>query len=406
MAICTAPSINWTPVGAAMVPVPYQTVQDLSNSIGTARTVRFNGAPAYLLDQTTQPKGTGDERGTGKGVRSGTVGGEVKPVSGCKTVRIEGKFVVREGDKCIMNGGNNPGVFVTATPTFPALPLDSPRNNVPCNFFEQTKKDAMNLATDEMRQNSLYQAIGKTFPKTVVPQHFFAPIRSDAPDSQHLRSANNIVMALLGPFAAPAVLARVNGADEEAVSAANSVGAGLLSALGAGILGGRSPRTKQDVPLRVPTSLNTKLTIISHSGLRVAAPGKELQYKPTSGVRLIADPERTTTVLGSYAKDMKHIVQETGNIKSTDLGARKGDFNILNVPDELYITPKQFWNEYNKPWLDNSITRNDKILMATKPRFDYETAPDGRRYSVLTTKDADTGKTKLSGFGREYLRKH
>jgi uncharacterized Zn-binding protein involved in type VI secretion len=115
MAICTAPSINWTPAGATKVPVPYQTVQDLSNSVGTARTVRFNGAPAYLLDQTTQPKGTGDERGTGKGIRSGTVGGEVKPVSGCKTVRIEGKLVVREGDKCTMNGGNNPGLFIAKT---------------------------------------------------------------------------------------------------------------------------------------------------------------------------------------------------------------------------------------------------------------------------------------------------
>jgi uncharacterized Zn-binding protein involved in type VI secretion len=119
MAICTAPSINWTPAGAGMVPVPYQTVQDLSNSMSTARTVRFNGLPAYLLDQTTQPKGTGDERGTGKGIRSGTVGGEVKPVSGCRTVRIEGKLVVREGDKCTMNGGNNPGVYL-ARPGIPS----------------------------------------------------------------------------------------------------------------------------------------------------------------------------------------------------------------------------------------------------------------------------------------------
>ena len=113
MAISTAPSINKTPVGPSMVPIPYPTVQRLTNSIGTARTVKFNGCGAYVLDSSTQPNCTGDERGTGKGVRSGTVSGEIKPVVGSSSVWIEGKKVVREGDACTMNGGNNPGVYVT-----------------------------------------------------------------------------------------------------------------------------------------------------------------------------------------------------------------------------------------------------------------------------------------------------
>ena len=36
-----------------------------------------------------------------------------------------------------------------------------------------------------------------------------------------------------------------------------------------------------------------------------------------------------------------------------------GGFNLLNTPDELYVSPSQFWNEYNKPWLDNAIEKND-----------------------------------------------
>ena len=128
-AISTAPSINMTPVGPSMVPIPYPTVQDLGNSIDTAKTVRFNGKPAYLLDLTTQGRCTGDEPGTGKGVRSGTVSGEVKPVAGSRTVRIEGKHVVRDGDPCTMNGGNNPGVYVACVPPTanvkPALPVTS-----------------------------------------------------------------------------------------------------------------------------------------------------------------------------------------------------------------------------------------------------------------------------------------
>ena len=128
-AISTAPSINMTPVGPSMVPIPYPTVQDLGNSINTAKTVWFNGKPAYLLDLTTQGRCTGDEPGTGKGVRSGTVSGEVKPVAGSRTVRIEGKHVVRDGDPCTMNGGNNPGVYVACVPPTtnvnPALPVTS-----------------------------------------------------------------------------------------------------------------------------------------------------------------------------------------------------------------------------------------------------------------------------------------
>jgi uncharacterized Zn-binding protein involved in type VI secretion len=130
-AISTAPSINKTPIGPSMVPLPYPTVQDLSNSASPARSVRFNGAPAYLLDGTTQPKCTGDEPGTGKGIRSGTVSGEVKPVKGSSTVRIEGKQVVREGDACTMNGGNNPGIYVTTTAPSSASPKDAIKTSNP-----------------------------------------------------------------------------------------------------------------------------------------------------------------------------------------------------------------------------------------------------------------------------------
>ena len=117
-AISTAPSINKTPIGPSMVPIPYPTTQDLSSSIDTARTVSFNGCPAYVLDGSKQPRCTGDEPGTGKGVKSGTVSGEVKPVQGSGTVRIEGKKVVRDGDACTMNGGNNPGIYVTVPTIF------------------------------------------------------------------------------------------------------------------------------------------------------------------------------------------------------------------------------------------------------------------------------------------------
>lgn len=138
-AVSSAPSINLTPRGRGMVPVAYPTVQDLSTSIGVANTVRFNGDPVYLCDRSTQPACKGDEQGSGGGIRSGTVNGVVKPVKGSGTVNVEKKPVIRAGDPCTMNGGNNPGTYVTAPapssapPKFaietsnPPITLDTPQ---------------------------------------------------------------------------------------------------------------------------------------------------------------------------------------------------------------------------------------------------------------------------------------
>ncbi|WP_080400544.1 polymorphic toxin type 15 domain-containing protein [Burkholderia ubonensis] len=112
-AVSTAPSINKTPVGSSTPPLPYPVTEDLSSSLGTVPNVRFNGDPAYVLNQSTQPSCKGDAAGSCKGVKSGTVSGEVKPAKGSSTVRITGKPVIREGDPCTLNGGNCPGIYVT-----------------------------------------------------------------------------------------------------------------------------------------------------------------------------------------------------------------------------------------------------------------------------------------------------
>jgi hypothetical protein len=117
-----------------------------------------------------------------------------------------------------------------------------------------------------------------------------------------------------------------------------------------------------------------------------------LNYSPTSGAILQGQAGRTTTILGNYRMDMQHIVAEMGNVKSLDFGPKPGGLNVLNVSDELYKTPSQFWIEYNRPWLDQAISRGDDFIFATKPDF-----------SLLRRLQPETGKFGLSGFGREYL---
>ena len=118
---------------------------------------------------------------------------------------------------------------------------------------------------------------------------------------------------------------------------------------------------------------------------------KKLKYKTTSGLQLEATPGKTTTVLGKYDKDTKYILEELGNIKSTDFGPRDGGFNLLNTPDDLFKTPEQFWIEYNRRWLDEAIARGDIIKMATEPISEN-----------LYTFNKDTGLREITGFGREY----
>ena len=116
----------------------------------------------------------------------------------------------------------------------------------------------------------------------------------------------------------------------------------------------------------------------------------EITYRPSSGVELKATPGKTTTILGSYEIDMKNIVNEMGNVKSTNFGPNDGGFNVLNVPDELY-DPNTFWDLYNRPWLDEAIKRGDDIILATKPEG-----------TVMRSFNKLSGEWGPSGFAREY----
>ena len=92
-------------------------------------------------------------------------------------------------------------------------------------------------------------------------------------------------------------------------------------------------------------------------------------------------------MLGRYKNDTKAIIGELEIPKSIDFDGNPGGFNMLNTPDDLYITPNQFWNEYNKPFLDKAIARGDEIIMTTPLNNDA-------LYNSLTG--------ELTGYGHEY----
>ena len=112
-AICTAPDFCKTPVGSSTPPIPYQVIADLGQSENCVPSVRFNGDPCFVFNPSTVPTCTGDEPGTAKGVKSGTVQGQVKATDACPNVRAESKQVVRKDDPGTMNDGNCSCIFTT-----------------------------------------------------------------------------------------------------------------------------------------------------------------------------------------------------------------------------------------------------------------------------------------------------
>ncbi len=102
-AVTTSPDVCLTPMGGAMVPVPYQLYADLGGSQKCIPNVRFNHQPCYVYDHSLAPKVQGDEPGTGGGVVSGVNVGKVWAYEASSNVRAEGRRIVRVDDHCWMN---------------------------------------------------------------------------------------------------------------------------------------------------------------------------------------------------------------------------------------------------------------------------------------------------------------
>ena len=340
-AVSTAPSINLTPRGSIMVAAAYPTVQDLSNSVNVAAAVKFNGCPAYLLDSSTQPNCTGDEAGSGGGVRSGTVNGEVKPVNGCTNVRVERKLVVREGDACTMNGGNNPGVYVAVPATSsapPASALQSSNPPIPGNVSAPdgagasagaSVRDAKNplglpdpprtpaeKTAAMIRQQSLdgsgalHRDLAMLQNKSQGPSVTASDGRAEATAGKAQEyTRNSLATALLGPlFGAPGAATRIFGGNESQVAAGNEVGAAVM---GVGLsLSGIPARQASPILYAEP-----KIVSMSTVSQPRSAGFKVARMSPKGKESAGASPAPTRQEVSTAFDEMKQLPSLNGKTK-------------------------------------------------------------------------------------------
>lgn len=104
LVISLTPDVCKTPVGSSTPPIPYPVIAKLETSASVVSSVRANGHPAVVFNQSFIPATLGDALGVANGIKSGTVGGKCYPKEHSGSVCAGKKRILRHGDKFWMNG--------------------------------------------------------------------------------------------------------------------------------------------------------------------------------------------------------------------------------------------------------------------------------------------------------------
>ncbi|VAW64470.1 hypothetical protein MNBD_GAMMA11-557 [hydrothermal vent metagenome] len=126
-AVAGAPDVCKTPIGSAVVPIPYPNISQSSTLKKGSLSVKINGKPA-CLEKSTFDSSSGDQAGRLGGIISGTTGKETRFISSSFDVQIEGQNAVRHADATTHNHGNTMGV-VYGSSTAPSV---IKKNEKPC----------------------------------------------------------------------------------------------------------------------------------------------------------------------------------------------------------------------------------------------------------------------------------
>lgn len=114
--VCFAfPNVNNTPSPVGPIPIPYPSIGQLQQAVGTTVSVRVAGQ-GVVTSNSMIPTSSGGEAGSAGGVTSGTAKGPVEFVSFSASVRAEGGNVVRMFDTTRQNAGNAVGIVLGGVP--------------------------------------------------------------------------------------------------------------------------------------------------------------------------------------------------------------------------------------------------------------------------------------------------
>ena len=155
--------------------------------------------------------------------------------------------------------------------------------------------------------------------------------------------------------------------------------------------------------IMVDADLEDVLTLNSHENIdiKIYNPGVNLGKNILSKIKKFTTEFRNANQRmhnKTFIVDEKVVITGGRNVADEyfdydhEYNFRDRDVLLLGkVTKDVNISFAQFWNEYNKPWLDAAINRGDDMVPATNPEF-----------NVLARANK-SGKYELSGYGKEYL---
>ncbi len=103
----TIPDICLTPAGSSIVPIPYTNTAFSKDLKKGTDTIFADGSLTAATKASEFYKSIGDEAGTKKGIKSGTIKDKATWVSWSPNVFLEGKNACRLSDKMLLNKGNS-----------------------------------------------------------------------------------------------------------------------------------------------------------------------------------------------------------------------------------------------------------------------------------------------------------
>ncbi|CAG1016808.1 DUF4150 domain-containing protein [Geobacter sp.] len=103
--VVSGPDVCLTPMGSSVVPIPYTNVAGSASLADGTKTVKIDGTMG-AIDGCCYKTSTGDEPGSKKGVRSGTIKDKAEFINYSFDVKIEGKGACRNSDPMTQNNKN------------------------------------------------------------------------------------------------------------------------------------------------------------------------------------------------------------------------------------------------------------------------------------------------------------
>ena len=92
-----------------------------------------------------------------------------------------------------------------------------------------------------------------------------------------------------------------------------------------------------------------------------------------NNLSIALNPAKKNALMGAFwdgaaPSNTSNALSNTRYLASTDFDGRTGGYQLLNVPNRMYATSVDFWDEYNEPWINTlALDAAVEFIVLTDP---------------------------------------